>query len=58
MKTMLRRLGSEDRGVTTVEWLGMATIAVIVIALLLPQIRSSAADLWDSIAGQLTGLFA
>ncbi len=58
MKTMLRRLGPEDRGVTTVEWLGMATIAVLVIALLLPQIRSSAADLWDSIAGQLTGLFA
>ncbi|MEE9299434.1 MAG: hypothetical protein V3V29_10440 [Acidimicrobiia bacterium] len=58
MKTKLRHLGPEDRGVTTVEWLGMATIAVIVIALLLPQIRSSAADLWDSIAGQLTGLFA
>ncbi len=48
----------DDRGVTTVEWLGMAAIAVVVVALLLPQVRSSAADLWDSIAGQLTGLFS
>ena len=43
----------DDQGVTTVEWLGMAAVAVVVIALLLPQVRSSAADLWDSIAGQL-----
>jgi hypothetical protein len=47
-----------DDGVTTVEWLGMAAIAVLVIALLLPQIRSSAAELWDSIAGSLTGIFS
>lgn len=51
----LVRAGEE--GVTTVEWLGMAAIAVLVIALLLPQIRSSAGDLWTSIAGQLTGYF-
>jgi Flp pilus assembly pilin Flp len=53
----MRRILYDDRGVTTVEWLGMAAIAVLVIALLLPQIRSSAGDLWDSIAGQLTGMF-
>jgi hypothetical protein len=35
----------------------MAAIAVLVIALLLPQIRTAAADLWDAIAGQLTGFF-
>jgi Flp pilus assembly pilin Flp len=46
-----------DGGITTVEWLGMAAIAVIVIAMLLPQIRGSAATLWTSIAGQLTGFF-
>jgi Flp pilus assembly pilin Flp len=51
-------LDSDERGVTTVEWLGMAAIAVLVIAVLLPQVRSSASDLWDSIAGQLSGLFA
>lgn len=51
------RMWNEEDGVTTVEWLGMAAIAVLVIALLLPQIRSSASDLWDSIAGQLTGMF-
>lgn len=54
----LVHLNRDDRGVTTVEWLGMATIAVLVIALLLPQVRSSASDLWTSIAGQLSGLFA
>lgn len=58
MIRLLRRLDRDERGVTTVEWLGMAAIAVLVIAVLLPQIRSSAADLWDSIAGQLTGMFS
>lgn len=58
MHRLIRRLDRDERGVTTVEWLGMAAIAVLVIALLLPQIRSSAADLWNSIAGQLTGMFA
>jgi Flp pilus assembly pilin Flp len=54
----MRFLTDDERGITTVEWLGMAAIAVLVIALLLPAIRSSAADLWASIAGQLTGMFA
>lgn len=58
MLTLLSRTRRDDRGVTTVEWLGMAAIAVLVIALLLPQLRSSAADLWASISGQLTGLFS
>jgi Flp pilus assembly pilin Flp len=58
MLGFFRLIRSQERGVTTVEWLGMAAIAVLVIALLLPQIRSSAGDLWTSIAGQLTGLFA
>ena len=47
----------DDRGVTTVEWLGMATIAVLVIAFLLPQIRTSAGDMWVSISSQVTGFF-
>ncbi len=58
MLGFFRLIRSQERGVTTIEWLGMAAIAVLVIALLLPQIRSSAGDLWTSIAGQLTGLFA
>lgn len=58
MNRLMYRIRSGEEGVTTVEWLGMAAIAVLVIALLLPQIRSSAGDLWNSIAGQLTGLFA
>ncbi len=55
---IIRRLRSDERGVTTVEWLGMAAIAVLVIAVLLPQVRSAATDLWNSIVGQLTGFFA
>ena len=47
----------DESGVTTVEWLGMAAIAVLVIAMLLPQVRGSADGLWDSITGQLTGFF-
>ncbi len=58
MTRLIRRIRLGEKGVTTVEWLGMAAIAVVVIALLLPQIRTSAGDLWNSIAGQLTGLFA
>ena len=49
-------LKRED-GVTTVEWLGMAAIAVLVVAVLLPQIRSAASNLWTSIVGQMTGFF-
>jgi Flp pilus assembly pilin Flp len=47
----------DDRGVTTVEWLGMATIAVLVIAFLLPQVRNSAGDMWTSISSQVTSYF-
>lgn len=54
----MRRLNDDDRGVTTIEWLGMAAIAVLVIALLLPQVRSAAGSLWNSIAGQLSGFFS
>ena len=57
-RNALRRLIDDDRGVTTIEWLGMAAIAVLVIALLLPQVRSAAGNLWNSIAGQLTGFFS
>lgn len=48
---------ADDRGVTTVEWLGMAAIAVLVLAFLFPQIRNTAAQLWASITGQLTTFF-
>ncbi len=48
----------EERGATTVEWLGLATIAVLVIAMLLPQVRDAAAQVWASIVAQLTGFFA
>ena len=39
------------------EWLGLATIAVLVIAMLLPQVRGAAGDVWGAIAGQLSSFF-
>jgi len=48
---------NEERGSTTVEWLGLATIAVLVIAMLLPAVRSATADVWTSIVAQMTGFF-
>ena len=46
-----------ERGATTVEWLGLATIAILVIALLLPHVRATAGDIWTSVADQFTGFF-
>ena len=48
---------NEERGSTTVEWLGLATIAVLVIAFLLPAVRNATADVWTSIVSQMTGFF-
>jgi Flp pilus assembly pilin Flp len=48
----------EEGGATTVEWLGLATIAVLVIAMLLPQVRSAAADVWSNVVAQMTGFFS
>ena len=53
---VIDRLRSQ-RGATTVEWLGLATIAVLVIALLLPQVRNTAGDIWGNVSGQFTGFF-
>ena len=47
-----------ERGATTIEWLGLATIAVLVIALLLPQVRGTAEQVWTSIAAQMSGFFS
>ena len=54
----LAALRGNDRGVTTVEWLGMAAIAVLVVAFLLPQVRSAASNVWVAITSQLTGFFS
>lgn len=54
MATTLRR---DDEGVTTVEWLGMAAVVVLVIAFLLPQVRTASANMWTSIVGEMDGLF-
>jgi Flp pilus assembly pilin Flp len=47
----------KEYGATTVEWLGLATIAVLVIALLLPQVRNTAGDIWSNVANQFGGFF-
>ena len=56
MSTLMRLL-KDERGATTVEWLGLATIAVLVIGFLLPQVRGTAGDIWSNVAGQFTGFF-
>lgn len=48
----------DDKGITTIEWLGMAAIAVLVIAFLLPEVRSTADSLWSSISSEISGFFA
>ena len=55
--SILMQLLRDERGATTVEWLGLATIAVLVIGLLLPQVRGTAGDIWSNVAGQFTGFF-
>jgi Flp pilus assembly pilin Flp len=44
-------------GATTVEWLGLATIAILVIALLLPQVSGTADNIWGNIASEFGGFF-
>lgn len=59
-ETLMRRLlvmGRTERGATTVEWLGLATIAILVIALLLPQVRATAGDIWSNVASEFGGFF-
>lgn len=53
---MLRRAKlKSERGATTVEWLGLATIAILVIAVLLPQVRNTANDIWANVSNQFLG---
>lgn len=49
---------NDERGSTTVEWLGLAAIAVLVIAMLLPQVRGAAQSVWTTVVSQITGFFA
>ena len=53
----LRTRFARDEGVTTIEWLGMATIVVLVVAFLLPQVRGASRDLWNSIVNEMSGFF-
>jgi Flp pilus assembly pilin Flp len=57
MLALFSPVRNDDRGVTTIEWLGMAAIAVLVVAFLLPQVRGAARDLWSSIVGELDSFF-
>ena len=59
-ETMMRqvmKVSQTERGATTVEWLGLATIAILVIALLLPQVRATAGDIWSNVASEFGGFF-
>ncbi len=46
----------DDGGVTTVEWVGMALLVVLVIAFLAPEVRSTVGDIWANVTGELAGV--
>lgn len=52
---MRQRLRQEG-GVTTVEWLGMALLAVLVVAMLVPAVRGSMGGIWDGIVGRFSNV--
>jgi Flp pilus assembly pilin Flp len=43
----------KDEGVTTVEWLGMVFLAVIVIGFLVPEVRNSASEIWTAVTDRV-----
>ena len=47
---------NDERGVTTVEWLGMAFLAVLVVAFLVPQVRGAVGDIWGAITDRFMGI--
>jgi hypothetical protein len=51
MDRMLQRLRSEDRGLSTFEWIGVVT-AVLVLAVLIPQVRAAIDVAYETLVGK------
>lgn len=51
MKRYIDRLHSDDRGLTSLEWIGIIT-AVLVVAVLIPQVRTAIDTMYETLVGK------
>ena len=51
MNSIIERIRSDERGLSTLEWIGVVT-AVLVLAMLIPQIRSALDVLYENLVGK------
>ncbi len=51
MNRIIERIRSDERGLSTLEWIGVVT-AVLVLAMLVPQIRSALDVLYENLVGK------
>jgi hypothetical protein len=51
MNSIIERIRSDERGLSTLEWIGVVT-AVLVLAMLVPQIRSALDVLYENLVGK------
>lgn len=51
MNSLIERIRSDERGLSTLEWIGVVT-AVLVLAMLVPQIRSALDVLYENLVGK------
>ncbi|MEE8498800.1 MAG: hypothetical protein V3S62_09715 [Acidimicrobiia bacterium] len=51
MNSLIERIRSDERGLSTLEWIGVVT-AVLVLVMLVPQIRSALDVLYENLVGK------
>ncbi len=51
MKRLLRSIGGDERGLSSLEWIGIIT-AVIILASLIPQVRAAIDVLYENLVGK------
>lgn len=51
MNSIIERIRSDERGLSTLEWIGVVT-AVLVLAMLVPQIRSALDVMYENLVGK------
>jgi hypothetical protein len=51
MNKIIERIRSDERGLSTLEWIGVVT-AVLVLAMLVPQIRSALDVMYENLVGK------
>jgi len=51
MNSIIERIRSDERGLSALEWIGVVT-AVLVLAMLVPQIRSALDVMYENLVGK------